>query len=154
MSAKQIPVYRKHQPTLKSPCLLGNPCSVCKEHVRCLTGDPCRGCRRGKFANCELSTPTEPAFTVTRSRALVLIRHGLADFIMRQTALRLTFSNFAHLRDYSLRIDEQFLINYASGEKREIAVIENGWRGYAIAPLITWTYEQKQASMVNPPSFR
>jgi hypothetical protein len=85
---------------------------------------------------------------------LVLIRHGLAEFILRQTALRLTFSNFAHLRDYSLRIDEAFLINYAAGERREVAVIECGWSGYALAPYISWTSEQKQVSMAQVQCFR
>jgi hypothetical protein len=78
----------------------------------------------------------------------VLIRHGLAEFILRQTALRLTFSNFAHLRDYSLRIDEAFLINYAAGEKRERAAMDLGW-GVPICDVSRgqWSFEMKQASL-------
>jgi hypothetical protein len=36
-SPKQIPVYRMHQPALCSPCLLGEPCVVCRLHVPCRT---------------------------------------------------------------------------------------------------------------------
>ncbi len=64
------------------------------------------------------------------NEALALVRHGLADFINRQTALRLTFSKIAHLRDQSLRIDERFLLAYVRGDKRARAIIDDpavGW---------------------------
>ncbi len=129
-SPKQIPVYRKHQPTLHSPCLLGEPCEVCRLHAPCRTGKACRDCRRGRTPECERAQPTAPAVTVRFNEALALVRHGLADFINRQTALRLTFSKVAHLRDQSLRIDERFLLAYVQGDKRARAVIDDpavGW---------------------------
>lgn len=133
-SAKQIPVYRMHQPTLHSPCLLGEPCTVCRLHASCRSGRACRDCRRGRTPECERAQPTAPAFTVRFSQALALVRHGLADFINRQTALRLTFSKIAHLRDQSLRIDERFLLAYAQGDKRARAIIDDPTVGWSARP--------------------
>ena len=119
-----------HQRTLDSPCLLGEPCAVCRTHASCRTAKPCRDCRRGRRPECERAQPTAPAFTVKFTQALALVRHGLADFINRQTALRLTFSKIAHLRDQSLRIDERFLMAYAQGDKRARAIMDDksaGW---------------------------
>jgi hypothetical protein len=129
-SSKQIAVYRMHQPTLYSPCLLGEPCAVCRAHGACRGAKPCRDCRRGRTPECERAQPAVPAFTVKFNQALALVRHGLADFINRQTALRLTFSKIAHLRDQSLRIDERFLMAYARGDKRARAIMDDevaGW---------------------------
>lgn len=130
ISAKQIPVYRMHQPALYSPCMLGDPCTVCRAHAECRTAKPCRDCRRGRAPECERAQPAIPAFTVRFNQALALVRNGLADFINRQTALRLTFSRIAHLRDQSLRIDERFLMTYVQGDKRARAIIDDpafGW---------------------------
>ncbi len=135
-SSKQIPVYRKHQPALHSPCLLGDPCAVCLQHAACRDGKPCRDCRRGRALECERAVPTVPAFTVKFTQALALVRHGLADFINRQTALRLTFSKIAHLRDQSLRIDENFLMAYAQGDKRARAIIDDEIVGWSVPPAI------------------
>src|SRR5512137_1838189 len=126
----QIPVYRMYQAALHSPCLLGEPCGVCRLHAPCRTGKACRDCRRGRTPECERAQPAALAFTVRFNQALALVRNGLADFINRQTALRLTFSKIAHLRDQSLRIDERFLLAYAQGDKRARAVMDDpdaGW---------------------------
>jgi hypothetical protein len=66
------------------------------------------------------------------NQALALVRNGLADFINRQTALRLTFSKIAHLRDQSLRIDERFLLAYAQGDKRARAVMDDPDAGWSV----------------------
>jgi hypothetical protein len=135
-SSKQIPVYRKHQPALHSPCLLGEPCAVCRVHAACRSGKSCRDCRRGRTPECERAAPAAPAFTVRFNQALALVRHGLADFINRQTALRLTFSKIAHLRDQSLRVDEKFLMAYVRGDKRARAVIDDQDAGWSARPPI------------------
>jgi hypothetical protein len=70
------------------------------------------------------------------SQALALVRQGLAEFILRQTALRLTFSKVSHLRDQSLRIDERFLMAYAQGDKRARAVIDDQTAGWSSPPAI------------------
>jgi hypothetical protein len=130
----RIPVYRMHQPTLHSPCLLGEPCAVCRLHASCWYGKACRDCRRGRTPECERALPTAPAFTVRFNQALALVRHGLADFINRQTALRLTFSKIGHLRDQSLRIDERFLLAYVEGDRRARAIIDNPTAGWSARP--------------------
>lgn len=132
--AKRIPVYRQHQSALKSPCLLGDPCNVCRAHERCRQGQQCRPCRRGKNPECERATPAPAAFTVTFSQAVSLVRHGLAEFILRQTALRLMFSKIAHLRDRSLRIDEAFVMAYAQGDPQARAIMHDQTAGWG-APL-------------------
>jgi hypothetical protein len=132
--AKQIPVYRMYQPTLHSPCLLGDPCAVCSAHSACRNGKPCRDCRRGRTPECERAEPAIPAFTVKFNQALALVRQGLAAFINRQTALRLTFSKVSHLRDQSLRIDEQFLLAYVQGDKRARAIIDDETVGWSNRP--------------------
>lgn len=70
------------------------------------------------------------------NQALSLVRQGLAEFILRQTALRLTFSKIAHLRDQSLRIDERFLMAYAQGDKRAKAIIDDPTAGWSMPPTI------------------
>lgn len=138
--AKQIPVYRMHQPTLDSPCLLGEPCAVCRAHAECRTAKQCRDCRRGRTPECERAQPAIPAFTVKFNQALALVRHGLADFINRQTALRLTFSKISHLRDQSLRIDERFLMAYAQGDKRARAIMDDESAGWSSRlPIVSRT---------------
>ncbi len=61
---------------------------------------------------------------------------GLADFIHRQSALRLTFSKIAHLRDMSLRIDEEFLMAYALGDRRARAIIDDDDAGWSVQPPV------------------
>lgn len=116
---QMVAVYRMHQPSMFSPCMLGSPCSVCAAHAACHIasgrGEPgrqCPDCRRGK-APCQRATPAEPAFHLSFTHALVFVRHGLATFINNNKALRLTFSKIAQLRDRSLKIDENALIAYA-----------------------------------------
>jgi hypothetical protein len=133
---KQIPVYRRHQPALDSPCLLGEPCAICRAHAHCREGKACRDCRRGRTPECERARPTLPAFTVKFNQALALVRQGLAEFINRQTALRLTFSKVAHLRDQSQRIDERFLMAYVQGDKRARAIIDDPDAGWSTPPAI------------------
>lgn len=132
--SKQIPVYRMHQSTLHSPCLLGDPCAVCRAHSACRSVKPCRDCRRGRTPECERARPAIPAFTVKFNQALALVRQGLADFINRQTALRLTFSKVAHLRGQSLRIDERFLMAYVQGDKRARVIIDDAAVGWSNRP--------------------
>lgn len=124
-AAKVIPVYRQFQPFLTSPCMLANPCEVCRQHAPAHDGSPCRcrNCSRGK-TECPLAVPAEPAFLVNMREALALIHNGLARFVNRSTALCLTFSKIAQLRDRSLKIDEDFLMRYASGGKREHEIID------------------------------
>jgi hypothetical protein len=146
-SPKQIPVYRKHQPALYSPCLLGEPCAICHLHAPCRGSRPCRDCRRGRTPECERAQPSTPAFTVRFNQALALVRNGLADFINRQTALRLTFSKIAHLRDQSLRIDERFLLAYAQGDKRARAVMDDPDAGWSVrVPVVPVTHQALQKS--------
>lgn len=116
---QMVAVYRIHQASMFSPCMLGSPCSVCAAHTACHDaanrGEPgrqCPDCRRGRVL-CPRATAAEPAFYLSFTRALVFVRHGLATFINHNKALRLTFSKIAQLRDRSLKIDENALIAYA-----------------------------------------
>jgi hypothetical protein len=116
---QMVAVYRMHQQSMFSPCILGSPCSVCAAHAECHSachrGEPgrqCQDCRRGRVL-CPRAAPAEPAFYISFTRALVFVRHGLATFINNNKALRLTFSKIAQLRDRSLKIDENALIAYA-----------------------------------------
>ena len=107
MGAKSVSVYRKYQPQWWSPCVLGDPCEVCKAHLR------------GKKRNteCLRAIPATPAFSLPIKTAIALVKDGLACFIHRNTAIQLTFAKIAHLRDRSLRIDENFLMAYAADRK-------------------------------------
>jgi hypothetical protein len=124
-AAKVIPVYRQFQPFLTSPCMLAAPCEVCRQHAPAPDGTPCRckNCSRGK-TECPLAVPAEPAFRVNMRDALALIHNGLARFVNRSTALCLTFSKISQLRDRSLKVDENFLMRYAAGGKREREIID------------------------------
>jgi hypothetical protein len=124
-AARVIPVYRQNQPFLTSPCLLADPCTVCRQHAPAPDGTACRckSCARGK-TECPLAVPAEPAFRVNLREALALVNTGLARFINQARALCLTFCKIAQLRDHSLKIDEDFLIRYAAGGKREREVID------------------------------
>jgi hypothetical protein len=121
-----------NQIALQSSCLLGDPCPVCRLHAGCHGTQRCRDCRRGKAWNCERAYLAPPAFTVQFRQALALINQGLAVFIHRNKALRLTFSKVAKLRDQSLKVDEQLLMDYAQGDKRARAIIEDPSAGWAV----------------------
>ena len=136
--ATSVSVYRKYQPQWWSPCELGDPCEICKAH------------RRGKKRNtdCPKAIPATPAFTVPVKTAIALVKDGLACFIHRNTAVQLTFSKVTHLRDRSLRIDETFLIAYASGERwaRNLFDDPAGYDGKTDAPRTVWTQQQMKES--------
>jgi hypothetical protein len=106
VSQKLISVYRMHQPTLISPCLLGDPCSVCVLHALCHSGEPCKGCRKGRAYECERAYPASPAFVLNVTSAVQLVKDGFARFIHRNSALQLTFAQLVYLRDQSCRVDE------------------------------------------------
>jgi hypothetical protein len=125
-----VPVYRQHQPTQWSKCLLADPCEVCAPHRECKPGGTrCRVCVKGKRPDCPKIQSATPAFTVTKSAAVKMVRMGLAKFVNRQVALQLTFSQITELRGGSVRIDEGFLVAYAMGKAWAVEVIEgkNGW---------------------------
>jgi hypothetical protein len=135
-SAPRIGVYRMNQIALQSSCLLGDPCPVCRLHASCHGLKRCRDCRRGRAWNCERAYLTPPAFTVQFKQALALINQGLAVFIHRNKALRLTFSKITQLRDRSLKVDEQLLMDYALGVKYARAIIEDPTAGWAVQPTV------------------
>jgi hypothetical protein len=143
MGAKSVSVYRKFQPQWWSPCVLGDPCEVCKAHLR------------GKKRNteCLRATPATPAFSVPIKTAIALVKDGLAGFIHRNTAIQLTFAKIAHLRDRSLRIDENFLMAYAAGRKWARDLFENAWDGKAQAQRVEWTAAQTAESRKATRSF-
>lgn len=167
---KMIGVYRQHQPTMFSPCMLAplngfTLCPVCSEHAPTSDGRPCKcqECRRGKVL-CSRAHPAEPAFEVPYKVALTMINHGLAGFINDYKAIRLTFSKIAQLRDQSLKITEQVLIAYADDSLFESSNWERGkrsvraraavdlWDGLALAGgakcerITEWTPQQLEAS--------
>ena len=127
MSQKLIAVYRMHQPTLVSPCILGDPCRICAFHASCHSGRPCKGCRRGKAYECERAYAADPAFVLKIAAAVQLVKDGLAKFIHRNTALQLNFARLTHLRDQSCRVDEHFVWEYAIGSRRARIAIDLGW---------------------------
>lgn len=135
MSQKLIAVYRMHQPTLVSPCLLGNPCSVCALHAPCQTGEPCKSCRRGRAYDCERAYPAAPAYALRITAAIQLAKDGLAKFIHRNTALQLNFARLNHLRDQSCRVDEHVIWQYVVGLRRARLAVDLGW-GVPSAPLV------------------
>lgn len=151
-----IPVYRMYQSSMVSPCLIGDPCSVCAAHVECRSGRQCQDCRRGKTL-CLRATPAEPAFTLTFTKAMIFVRHGLATFINGNKALRLTFSKISQLRDQSLKITEQLLIAYADDSLFRSSEGERGspnararnavtfW-GNICGDYAEWTPKQMEAS--------
>jgi hypothetical protein len=131
-----IGVYRMNQLAMQSGCILGDLCPTCRFHAFCRTIKPCRECRRKKTWECERAQPAPPAFTVRFNQALALVRQGLAVFIQRQSALRLTFSKVTQLRDCSLKVDEQLLMDYAQGDRRARAIIEDPDSGWVVQPPV------------------
>lgn len=135
-----VPVYRKHQPAQWSPCMLGSPCEVCLLHIECKGGNRCRQCVKGKRANCLRVEDATPAFMVTKTAAIKMVKAGFAEFgNSNRTVLRLTFSSVTELRGGSVQIDEGFLIAYAMGKAYAVEVIEgkNGWEDSATARTFT-----------------
>src|SRR5215472_7025384 len=135
-AAARVGVYRKHQSGWTSPCQLADPCEVCRAH------------QAGKKRNtlCPKARPNEPAFRVPVKTAITLVADGLAEFVNRGRAIRLTFSRLAHLRDRSLKIDEAFLIAYASGEKWARNLFAPAWDGKAQAETVVWSAAQMAKS--------
>jgi hypothetical protein len=141
--AQFIPVYRLHQPTLVSPCLLGNLCPTCTLHQKCIAGSYCYHCRRGKPFACERQTPAIPAFTVGVAEALRLVHNREATFIHQNTALQLTFARLTHLRDQSCKVDPEVIFQYAAGSRRARIAVDVGWQG---APAISVLVASRQRS--------
>jgi hypothetical protein len=122
-----VPVYRMHQPTLVSPCVLGEPCYTCAVHAYCLS-DPCKGCLQGKTVVCERAYPALPAFLVRIRSAIQLVRNGEAVFIHQNNALQLTFAKLTYLRDTSCNINGTAIWEYVAGSDRVRAALYVGWR--------------------------
>jgi len=120
-------VYRQHQATMFSPCSAGEQCETCAQHAACRAGKPCRPCRRGKRYECDRWIPAEPAFTLKIRDALTLVRHGLARFINRNTAVQLTYSRLTQLRDRSCKVDERLILEYVAGSRLARAAVDLGW---------------------------
>ncbi len=144
---KMVPVFRQYQRRWTSPCLLGNPCLVCRTHAPCLAGTLCRGCRRGKLFQCERATPAPPAFMLAFRDAITLVKDGLAIFRDGNTCLQLNFSRIAHLRDASCKIDLAILMAYADGQPRARAAVDISWGGpISDVSRGEWTPEMAQKS--------
>jgi hypothetical protein len=127
VSEPLIPVYRMHQPTLVSPCSLGDPCHSCAIHAYCLS-DPCKGCLSGKPYECERAYPAPPAFAVRIRSAIKLVTDGMAGFIHRNNALQLTFAKLTYLRDTSCNINGTAIWEYVAGSHRVKTALYVGWR--------------------------
>lgn len=136
MSEPLVPVYRMHQPTLSSPCIMGAPCPTCAIHAKCQSGYPCRNCRRGIAFECERAYPTPPAFVVRIAAAVQLVRDGAAVFIHKNNALQLTFARLTYLRDTSSKINGTAIWEYAAGSRRVRIAVDLGWR----TPIAAVTY--------------
>jgi hypothetical protein len=122
-----VPVYRMHQPTLFSPCILGDPCHTCAVHAYCLS-DPCKDCLQGKTVDCERAYPAPAAFVVRVPSAIRLVRDEMAVFIHRNNALQLTFAKITYLRDTSCNINGTAIWEYVAGSDRVKAALYVGWR--------------------------
>ena len=124
---RNIPVYRKNQSTLWSPCLLGTPCAVCRRHTNCYPARRCYRCQRGKPPVCERAVPAEPAFGITFPHALALIYAGLAVFVLDRNAIQLTFWRVENVRDSSAKADEEFVFAFLEGHMDIADALEQGW---------------------------
>jgi hypothetical protein len=138
--APLIAVYRMHQPTFISPCILGEPCHTCAMHAPCQMGHPCKGCRRGKSYECERAYPAPPAFAVRIAAALQLVRDGAAVFIHQNNALQLTFAKLIHLRDISCKVDGRIIYQYVINSRWVQLAVNLGW-GLPIADIIIFESE-------------
>lgn len=148
MSQRLVAVYRMHQPTLVSPCVLGNLCPTCALHKPCQAGHPCGGCRRGRAYQCEREAAADPAFSVKIREAVRLVQDGLANFIHRNTALQLNFARLIHLRDQSCRVDEHLMFQYASGSRRARVAVDLGWGLAAEVTMISQVQADLDAQMI------
>lgn len=124
---RDIPVYRKNQSTLWSPCLLGDPCAKCRRHTDCYPAQLCHRCNRGRPPGCDRAVIADPAFGVTFREALSLIYVGLAVFVLNNTAIQLTFSCVGNIRDQSAKADEEFIFAFLAGEMDAAIALEQGW---------------------------
>jgi hypothetical protein len=124
---KKVAVYRMNQLSWESPCFLGDPCSTCAPHRQCHAGNPCDRCLRGRFQDCERATPARPAFWATIRAAMYMLEWRLATFIHRNTALRLTDDETAHLRDLSCVIDEEVIVQYLAQRFLARIAVDKGW---------------------------
>src|SRR5262249_27405199 len=131
-----VGVYRQHQSRWWSPCMLGDPCEVCKAHQA----------RKKLNTDCPRAKRAEPAFIVPIKVAVALVRDDLARFVDKHAAIQLTFSKIAHLRDRSLKIDQAFLNAYAAGERWAKNLFRAGYDGKAHAEKIFWTPAQMAES--------
>lgn len=149
VSEPLIAVYRMHQPTLVSPCIMGEPCRVCALHAPCQAGKPCKGCRRGKAYECERAYPTPPAFAVRVTAALQLVRDGVATFIHKNTALRLNFARLTHLRDLSCKVNGYVIWQYAIGSRYVRIAVDLAW-AIPIAIITIYVVEAEGNAQIVP----
>lgn len=122
-----VPVYRMHQPTVVSPCLLGNLCPVCTLHQLCFSGRECQWCKRGQAFDCERASPAEPAFHLRFRTALSLMYDGLAKVVHRDSAIQLLFDHEQYLRDQSCNVAPHIVRMYAAGSLRARVAVDIGW---------------------------
>jgi len=133
---KKVAVYRMNQLTWDSPCFLADPCPTCAQHKQCHAGNPCDRCLRGKIYDCERATAARPAFWATVRAAMYMLEWRLATFIHRNTALRLTDDETAHLRDLSCVIDEEVILQYLAERFLARIAVDNGWGKRRTGPEI------------------
>ena len=127
MSEALVPVYRMHQPSFVSPCILGDPCHTCAIHAYCRS-NPCKDCLQGKTVTCERAYPAPPAFAVRVVSAIKLVSDGMAEFIHQNSALRLSFAKITYLRDTSCNINGTAIWEYVAGSHRVKTALYVGWR--------------------------
>lgn len=152
MSQQLISVYRMHQPTLVSPCLLGDPCCVCLLHTLCQTGELCDGCRTGLVLECERAYPASPAYVVNIPSAVQLVKDGLAKFIHRNSALQLTFARLVYLRDQSCRVDEHVVWQYVIGSRRARIAVDLAWGVRPDGPQFRTPYLEVETTLLVDPA--
>jgi len=124
---KKVAVYRMNQLSWDSPCFLADPCPTCAQHKLCHAGEPCDRCIRGKIYDCERATPARPAFWATIRAAMYLLESGLATFVHRNTALRLTDDKTANLRDISSVVNEEVILQYLSQHFGTRIAVDGAW---------------------------
>src|SRR5579864_162342 len=122
-----VPVYRMHQPTLFSSCILGYPCHTCAIHSYCRS-NPCKDCLQGITVDCERAYPAPPAFAVRIVSAIALVRDEMARFIHQNSALQLTFAKVTYLRDTSCNINGTAIWEYVAGSPLVKTALYVGWR--------------------------
>jgi hypothetical protein len=125
---KLVPVYRREQRTLTSPCVLGRPCPTCVKHARCRTGRFCYDCRRGLRWECERATPAEPAFYLKPVQAITLVRYEMARFVNQNSGIQLLFSRVENMRGESCTVNERLILLYIEHIHWVRRAIEGGWR--------------------------